>query len=372
MAAPKLLLEDASGGYLLEDSSGVIRLDLAGVTGTLALTDGADTIAATGELAAGPSTGTLTRTDAADTRTIAGTVATVGALAKSDATDTKTITGTHPVIATAAKTEAADTIVAAGTITAAPILGTLAKTEASDTLAADGVVTWGVPRSATLSRTDGADTRSLAASVSVVAALAKTEAPDTEITGAVEGIRASVLLTEGADTPTATGTHPVTASLAKTDSADTVKAGDPVKAPAVEEAGGPWPGSSGWPRPRRRPELPPKPYQEERRARLYQRDAEDSIAAAGVSEGLATAALLEAPDGIRIDWKLGRITHGKVATCDFWDDWVEARGQVANGGRVVAKGADDRPLLTATVDWSEVIAAEDELLAQLLEWDEVA
>lgn len=89
----------------------------SGSTGTLAVTEGEDSLAAAGAVSI---TGTLASTEGADTAAASGTAGSAG------------------VSGTLASTEGSDTLAASGTAALAAITGTLARTEGADTLAAAG------------------------------------------------------------------------------------------------------------------------------------------------------------------------------------------------------------------------------------------
>jgi hypothetical protein len=107
------------------------------ITGTLALTEASDTISAAGKVLVG---GTLALTEAADTISATGAPAAIGTLGLTEASDTINAAGKVLVGGTLGLTEASDTISATGLAAA---IGTLALTEVSDTLAAGGTVTGG-------------------------------------------------------------------------------------------------------------------------------------------------------------------------------------------------------------------------------------
>jgi hypothetical protein len=124
-----------------------------GITGTLASTEGGDTLSASGSVLIG---GTLARTEGADTASAAGSVLIGGSLVA---------------------TEGADTLAASGSV-ASGITGTMAATEGNDTIAAAGSALIG----GTLAKTEGADTLAAAGAVigsAITGTLAVTEAPDT-------------------------------------------------------------------------------------------------------------------------------------------------------------------------------------------------
>lgn len=108
-----------------------------GITGTLASTEGIDTLGASGSVLIG---GTLASIEGADTVTAAGSVLVGGSLAVSEGADTLAAAGSVLVSGTLAHTEGADTLSAVGSIIASAITGTLAVTEAPDTLSATNIV----------------------------------------------------------------------------------------------------------------------------------------------------------------------------------------------------------------------------------------
>lgn len=273
-----------SVGFYATDSDDWASVHLAvreSIGGTLAVTEGADTLTGTGTVATAAITGTLAKTEAADTLTGTGKVTVKGTLSKTEAadtltsnidaiiqgilhhtdTDTLTATGlasrsigvlgkvmvqtdafqtdafqylddTEPgdtlsatakaiVTGTLSKTEAADTLSASGTVGATTATGTLAKTEAADTLSGIGKVTV----SATLAKTEAADTAGGTGKVTVKGTVAVTESADTATTTAKVIVTGTLAKTAAADTLTATGTVAdkiATGTLARTEAADTL------------------------------------------------------------------------------------------------------------------------------------------------------
>lgn len=136
-----------------------IRLFELDGSGTLATTEAADTVVATGtstdngtlsvteasdsiSIATGTSTdnGAISITEASDAITATGTSTDNGALATTEADDTLVATGTSTDNGAATITEAGDTLLFQGVGNSA-IGGSLSKTEASDTLIATGTLT---------------------------------------------------------------------------------------------------------------------------------------------------------------------------------------------------------------------------------------
>jgi hypothetical protein len=112
---------------------------LSAITGTLAVTEANDTIAAVGRVAVG---GTLTVTEQADTINAAGAVRVAGTLGTTEQADTLAATGTvaalGAITGTLSALQAVQTLIATGQIR---VNGGLAVTQAAQTLAATGVVT---------------------------------------------------------------------------------------------------------------------------------------------------------------------------------------------------------------------------------------
>jgi hypothetical protein len=128
----------------------VINSTASGVSGTLAVSEGHDTLAAAGTTTI---LGTLAKTNNNDTLAAAGTTTISGSLAKTNQNDTSAASGTTTVVGTLAKTNADDTLAASGSVGGA-ISGTLAKTNQDDTSAASGTT----KILGTLAKTNGDDT----------------------------------------------------------------------------------------------------------------------------------------------------------------------------------------------------------------------
>ena len=103
------------------------------VSGTLAVTTAADTLAASGQVTVN---GTLAVTAGADTLAASGQVTVSGTLAKTSTDDTLAASGQVTVSGTAAVTAGNDTLAASGS--AGAVSGTLDQSNANDTLAASG------------------------------------------------------------------------------------------------------------------------------------------------------------------------------------------------------------------------------------------
>jgi hypothetical protein len=111
---------------------------LSAITGTLAVTEANDTIAAVGRVAVG---GTLAVTEQADTIAAAGAVRVAGTLASTEQPDTLAATGTvaalGAITGTLSAFQAVQTLIATGQIR---VNGGLNVTQAAQTLAATGIV----------------------------------------------------------------------------------------------------------------------------------------------------------------------------------------------------------------------------------------
>lgn len=177
-----------------------------GITGTVAATEEADTLAASGQVLV---SGTVAATEANDTLAASGSVIVTGTVAATESADTMAATGAVLVSGTVAATEANDTLAASG-IVSSGIEGTVTATEANDTLAATG----GVLIAGTLAATEENDT--LAASGELVLPITGTVAATEEndvlaASGLVlEIIVGTVAATEANDTMAAVGSNGVT------------------------------------------------------------------------------------------------------------------------------------------------------------------
>jgi hypothetical protein len=195
MALDKLLLEDGSGGYELEDASGRVLLDPVGpsITATLSLTEAADTV------------------------TASATVATHAALSATEASDSRTITAAVGIAASAALTEASDSITSSA---AARIAASLTKSQAAHTISATGTIaTHGA-----LTCTEAADTIAASGTVAIVGSLTRIEAADTvSASGYVRSpITATVSVTESDDTISAAAAVAINCELDVTEDSETV------------------------------------------------------------------------------------------------------------------------------------------------------
>lgn len=168
-----------------------------GVTCTLVVTDTADTVASTAQVAISAS---LARTDAADTLSAAAQALVLASLARTDAADTLASTAGIVITANASATDAPDTLSATATVGSAPVVCDLAVTDAADILVSTAPVLVGI----TLAATDASDVLAAAAGVQVVAALSASDQPDTleafAITGTLDEVVCTLSVTDEPDT----------------------------------------------------------------------------------------------------------------------------------------------------------------------------
>lgn len=108
-----------------------------GYTGTAATGQAANTSAASGTVT-GPVTGTVAATQAANTASASGTLGYTGSAAVPQAAQASSASGQLGYTGTSARTQAANTSTASGTFTASGTSGTVAVTQANQTAAATG------------------------------------------------------------------------------------------------------------------------------------------------------------------------------------------------------------------------------------------
>lgn len=111
----------------------------ATITGSMAVTDSADSGAFVGDVA---HVGTLAVTDSADTAAFAGDLSHAGTMAATDATDTAAFAGDIAHVGSLAATDAEDGFAADGTVSsgATTITGDMAASDSADSLEAGGSV----------------------------------------------------------------------------------------------------------------------------------------------------------------------------------------------------------------------------------------
>jgi hypothetical protein len=198
-----------AGGHAVV--AGAFKLFSTGITGTLTVTETADTAAFTGSVYW---EGTLDTTETADTAAFTGNVYWDAILAALEDPDTAAFTGAVEWQGTLAAIETADTAAFTGDVL---VEGTLDATEAADTAAFTGTAAW----EGILDTTETADTAAFTGAVEWQAVLAAVEDPDTaSFTGTVEW-QAILAAIETADTAAFTGTVEWQAILDATEAADT-------------------------------------------------------------------------------------------------------------------------------------------------------
>jgi hypothetical protein len=184
------------------------------VKGTIAATETADTMAASGlENMLGP----LAATETADTMAAAGLAGIRGPLAATESADTMSGAGLETVTGTLTATESADTMAATGQ---AGIRGALAATETNDTMAASGLETI----SGAVAATETADTMAATGLAGIRGSSSMTEANDTMSAAGLETMTGALAATEANDTMSADGQAGIRGALAATEANDTMSA----------------------------------------------------------------------------------------------------------------------------------------------------
>lgn len=173
------------------------------ITGTLAITQANQTLAATGNV---PVIGTLARTQANQTLVATGNVPVIGTLAVTEANDTIVAAGKVTVGGTLSITQANQTIVAAGKVI---VGGTLAITQANQTIVATGKVTVGGTLAVTEANDTLVATGTVTGAAGIVGTLNVTEAPDTIVASGKVTVGGTLNVTEANDTLVATGFVPL-------------------------------------------------------------------------------------------------------------------------------------------------------------------
>lgn len=121
-----------------------------------------------------PVTGTMAVTDAADTAAASGTVEWIGTLAATDGQDTASFDGDVIVIGNLSATDAIDTASMSGTVFALPVTGTMSVTDTIDTAAVSGAVAWG----AAMAATEASDTAAFDGDIITIGNMAASEPQD--------------------------------------------------------------------------------------------------------------------------------------------------------------------------------------------------
>lgn len=263
----------------------------AAISGTLAVTEQNDTIDADGDL---KSTGTLAVTETDDTLTASGILAYTGSTAVTETDDTLAGSGTVAISGSAATTEGDDSLAANGVIA---VTGTAAPTEQDDTLAAAG--TLGTIGS--LAVTEQNDALAAAgAHANNVGSLTTTEQNDTLAAAGILGYTGTLAVTETSDTLAASGASAITGTLNVTETDDTL-AGSGTSSDLISGT-------------------------------LAQTEADDTLAAAGAISGVTTSgslAVTEAND------------YFDSYTDTYYDIYGGAYGWVTLYGTLAVTESDD-------------------------------
>lgn len=181
-----------------------------GPQGTLSSTEGADTAALAAKT--GPS-GTLAATDTTDTAALSGSLFIGGSLATTEAADAASISGGVSYTGTLSVTDVADVAAISGNTGA---VGTLAATETTDTAAFTSTSNV----SGSLSVTDSPDVASLSGNAGSAGALSATETTDVAALSGVGGVTGALAATEAQDAASISGNSGVSGSLSSTEAPD--------------------------------------------------------------------------------------------------------------------------------------------------------
>lgn len=189
-----------------------------GVSGTIAITEGADTVAASGTTTI---LGTIAITNAGDTVAASGTTTILGTIAITETADTVAANGTTTVTGTISITENADTVAASGSVGSA-VDGTVAIQESPDTVAASGTTTI----LGTITITEGLDVVAASGTTEIQGTITITEGADTVVANGSVGsaVSGTVSITENADTVAASGTTTIVGTITITENQDAVAA----------------------------------------------------------------------------------------------------------------------------------------------------
>lgn len=171
--------------------------DSSGAAGTLAATEGADSLAASGLVA---TVGTLSAADGADSSAAAGVVRVAGSLAATDGADSAAFTGATASIGSLSAIEGADLAAATG-FARDNISGTVAATDGADIAVFSGAGVAAGP----LSGTDGADTVLVAGQVRATGTLAANDGADAAAVVGQTANSGTMAAVEGADAVLITG-----------------------------------------------------------------------------------------------------------------------------------------------------------------------
>lgn len=189
---------DATGTTIATSVALAIEIKAAstGITGTLGVSDGRDTVAGT------------------------ATVDITGALSKSDSRDTLSSTSTLGITGALGATDGRDTLASDSTLASDDNSGALAATDSRDTMSASATL----DIQALVNAVDPRDTLSSSATLDIEAELSATDHRDTLAGVATLGITGELEQTDGRDTLAGAGNPIIDATLAQADARDTLSA----------------------------------------------------------------------------------------------------------------------------------------------------
>jgi hypothetical protein len=221
--AIKEVSNDATGTMAVTDAADVmVASGLETITGTMAVTDAADVMAASGETTP-VVTGTMTPTEADDTMDAAGSELITGTMTPTEADDTMDASGTSVIVisGTIAVTDAADVMAASGVEI---ITGSATPTEAADSMVASGVLNI----TGTMAVSDAADSMEASGVLNITGAMAVTDTGDAMASEGLSiiNIVGSGAMSDAADSMVAAGLLLITGTMGATEAADIMYATD--------------------------------------------------------------------------------------------------------------------------------------------------
>jgi len=169
------------------------------ISGSLAVTDGADTSASSGLIT---TTGTVAKTEGADTLAASGKITITGSISQTEGGDTSAASGGVQIAGTASVTEGSDTLAGVGAV-GQVVIGTIASTEGADTSAASGVVI----ATGTVSATGSADTSAATGKGTITGSMAAIGSTDTMAASGYLPAQGTMSVTETGDDMSATGSN---------------------------------------------------------------------------------------------------------------------------------------------------------------------
>ncbi len=195
----------------------------SGVSGSAAITEAADTIAAVGALIVA---GTAAANEAADVVTGVGAEGVTGTAAVAEASDIVAATGAQAVAGTAAVSEAADAVSATG---AESVAGSAAISESADAVSATGSAGGG----GVAAIVEPADAVSASGGQSVTGSGTVTEAADVVSATGAQAVAGTAAVAESIDQVAGAGAQGVSGTAAIVESPDSVIATGTAGSPAV-------------------------------------------------------------------------------------------------------------------------------------------